>query len=61
MKRLYSISFVVLILATIMILLEMFDVLTPPFWLSQTVGLIMLLSLYSVVYIRVHRAVPRYR
>lgn len=61
MKRAYKISIILLILASLMIVLEMFDVVVPPGWLSQTIGGIMLASLYSVVYIRVRRSVPRYR
>ncbi|MDE6098093.1 MAG: hypothetical protein K2L80_03710 [Muribaculaceae bacterium] len=61
MKRAYKISIISLIMASVVIVLEMFDVVTPPYWLSQTVGAVMLASLYSVVYIRVRRSVPRYR
>lgn len=61
MKRAYKISIILLIMASVVIVLEMFDVVIPPYWLSQTVGAVMLASLYTVVYIRVRRSVPRYR
>lgn len=61
MKRAYRISFTLLILSSLMIVLEMFDIVTPSDWLSNTIGALMLASLYSVVYIRVRRSVPRYR
>lgn len=61
MKLAYKISIALLILASLMIVLEMFDLVIPPNWLSQTIGAILLASLYMVVYIRVHRSVPRYR
>lgn len=61
MKRAYQICIALLILSSLMIVLEMFDIVLPPSWLSQTVGALMIVSLYSVVYIRVRRSVPRYR
>ena len=59
MKRTYRISFALLILSSLMIVLEMFDIITPPDWLSNTIGALIIASLYSVVYIRVRRSVPR--
>ena len=44
-----------------MIVLEMFDITTPPDGLSNTIGALIIASLYSVVYIRVRRSVPRHR
>ena len=61
MKRTYRISFALLILSSLMIVLEMFDIITPPAWLSKTIGALIIASLYSVVYIRVRRSVPRNR
>ena len=56
MKRTYRISFALLILSSLMIVLEMFDIITPPDWLSNTIGALIIASLYSVVYIRVRRS-----
>ena len=61
MKRIYTVSLVLLILSSLAIVVEMFDVLIPPFWLSQIIGMLMVVSLFAVTYIRVRRNVPRYR
>lgn len=61
MKHVYTIFTVLLVVTGILVLAETFDVLVPPMWLSQTNGMVLVLSLFMVVFIRVRRAVPRHR
>lgn len=61
MKRFYTVSLVLLIICSLAMIAEMFDVVVPPVWLSQVNGLLLVLSLFAVTYIRVRRCVPRYR